>query len=341
MLKVGIIGCGMITKHRHAPEYAARRDVQLCAWYDAAPGRAEEMAAQYGGRVYSDWKQLIEQGELDAVSVCSPNATHAEISVFALERGLHVLCEKPMATSLPDCERMVSAGQKAGRLLFIGQNQRFSKTHIKARAIIESGQIGRVLRFQSSFGHEGPEIWTKNSNTWFYDKNQAAFGAVFDLGIHKVDLLHYLLGERFVEVCAMLGTLDKKHSDGTLISVDDNAAMILRTAEGAIGTVSASWTNYGQEENATRIYGAEGVLHIFEDPKKPLYIQKGKRRRIVRDIEAMQTNENQFDTGIISAFVEAIQGGREASAAGESVCHAMRTVFGAVQSAQTGRRVRI
>lgn len=340
MLKVGIIGCGMIAKMRHAPEYAACRDVVLDAWYDAVPERAQALASQYGGRVYNDWRSMIEHGNLDAVSICSPNICHAEHAVYALEHGLHVLCEKPMATSLEECARMVQASKCSGRLLFIGQNQRLAPAHIKARRLIEEGVIGRPLTFQTAFGHCGPEVWTQTSNTWFYSKETAAFGAMFDLGIHKVDILCYLLGEPITAVCAMMGTLDKKDSEGQPIGVEDNAVCVLRTRSGMLGQMAASWTYYGSEVNATRIYGSKGALHIFEDPDHPLIFQNGERKQYY-EVAHIQTNKDQFESGVISAFVEDVRRGGPARISGESVYQSMWVVFAAIESARTGKLVEV
>ncbi|MDL2206515.1 Gfo/Idh/MocA family oxidoreductase [Eubacteriales bacterium OttesenSCG-928-N13] len=341
MLQIGIIGCGMITQMRHAPEYLENKYAQVVGWYDAMPERAQDMATKYGGQVFDDWKQMIDQGKLDAVSVCAPNAAHAEITIYALEHGLHVMCEKPMATTLEDCKRMVDAAKAAGKHLFIGQNQRFNKAHIKAHDLIRQGVIGKVLTFRSSFGHAGPEIWTKSAKTWFYHKSMAAFGAVFDLGIHKIDLMQYLLGEDFVQVAAMLGTLDKTFEDGSPISVDDNACITLASKSGAIGQINASWTYYGGEDNSTRIYGSKGVMHIFEDDEHPLFITNEDSRTNYEGLGEMQTNDNQTNTGIIDAFVDDIRLDRPTSVSGESVYHAMRAVFGAVESAETGRFVQL
>jgi predicted dehydrogenase len=101
-----------------------------------------------------------------------------------------------MATTLEECEAMVKAARESGRRLMIGHNQRYAPAHQKAKALIESGEIGRVLTFMTTFGHSGPEIWTGTANSWFFDKNRAAFGALADLGIHKADLIHYLTATR-------------------------------------------------------------------------------------------------------------------------------------------------
>ena len=252
-MKVGIIGCGKIAQTRHLPEYAANPKVEMAGYYDFNKNRAEKIAKEYGGRAYTSVEELLADQEIEAVSVCVANNAHAEISLKALRAGKHVLCEKPMATSLEDCEAMVEAAKENNLYLMIGQNQRLIKAHQKAKELIQHGEIGKVLSFRSTFGHSGPETWSIDPglNTWFFDKTRAAMGAMADLGVHKTDLIQFLLDTTVVEVRAMLTTLDKKDAAGEIIGVDDNAICIYRMANGVIGTMTASWTYYGPEDNST------------------------------------------------------------------------------------------
>lgn len=340
-MKIGIIGCGAIALKRHVPEYQANPCAEISAWFDVLSEKAEAMANAHGGRVFSDWRELIQSGACDAVSVCTPNDSHAEIAIYALEHGLHVLCEKPMATSIEQCAAMVAAARRSGKLLFIGQNQRMLEAHQIARRMIENGELGRVLSIQTSFGHSGPEAWANVKDPWFFDRHRAAFGAMFDLGIHKVDLVRYLLNDDIAEVAAFSATLDKKMSDGEPIGVDDNAFAVFRTRRGVYGHMSASWTHYARETNFTRIYGSRGMLCIFEDEKAPLVFTglDGKDARY--EIGSIQTNENQFSTGIIDAFVRDVAEERAAEISGEDVYRSMQAVFAMLESARTGKFVRI
>lgn len=340
MVRIGVIGCGMITEKRHAPEYAANENARLRGWFDVLPERAEAMRALYSGRAFADWKELILSGECDAVSICSPNRLHAPMATFALDHGLHVLCEKPMATTKEECRAMVDAARASGKNLFIGLNQRLAPAHRKAKELIASGEIGKVLTFSTVFGHSGPEVWTKSSNTWFYRKDAAAFGALFDLGLHKIDLIDDLLGDSFTQVAALTGTLDKKDADGRAIDVEDNVVCSLRTHGGVLGQMAASWTYYGGESNATRIYGTKGALCIYEE-NEPLSLRRLSGEKIVYDVGEIQTNERQFSSGVIDLFIEDIEKKRKASISGESVYRAMKTAFAAAESARTGKLIDI
>lgn len=345
MLKVGILGCGKITEVRHAPEYTENPFTRIDAWYDYMPERAKAMAEKFGGRVCASAEELIAS-DLDAVSVCVANVYHADLTVKALKAGKHVLCEKPMATSLEECEAMVAAARESGRHLMIGHNQRYAPAHKKARELIQAGEIGRVLTFLTTFGHSGPEIWTGNANSWFFDKSKAAFGALADLGIHKADLIHYLTGDEIVEASAFVGTLDKKTPDGAPISVDDNAVCILRLKKGGMGLLRVSWTFYGQEDNSTRIYGTKGVLRVYDDPRQSLILERpdGSIERF--ELDHIITNEEQTSghrrsTGVIDAFVESILTNKPSLAEGSEAIKAMRAIFAAAQSAKEGRAVRV
>ena len=201
MIRVGIIGCGKIAQVRHLPEYAANPNAEIVAFYDKNMERAQEMAAQYGGKVYNSFYELVDDPNVDAVSICVENRSHAEICTAALYAGKHVLVEKPMAVTLAECESMVAAAERNGRHLMVGHNMRFDPVHRKAKQMLDSGIIGDVITFRTILGNSGPEGWSLEG-TWFFDKNKAAMGALSDMGIHKVDLIQYLLGQKVIETTA-------------------------------------------------------------------------------------------------------------------------------------------
>lgn len=343
MLKIGIIGCGKITEVRHAPEYAENPNCQLAAFFDVVPERAKALAEQYGGAAYDSIEALLAS-DVDAVSVCVANAYHAQASIQALKAGKHVLCEKPMATTPEDCEAMVAAAKAAGKFLMIGQNQRLAKAHVKAREIIESGEMGKVITFETHFAHPGPEGWTGVRDSWFFDKKVASFGVMADLGVHKTDLIHYLTGKKIVRTSAVLATLNKTFSDGRPITVDDNAYAIYTMEDGVVGTMHVSWTNYGNENNSTKIYMEGGVLRMYDDPKYSLIVEKRDGEVIPYELDLLTSNKEQTtggrtSTGVIDAFVESIITNTPPAISGESAMHAMKVVFANEQSAQLGKAV--
>lgn len=342
-IKVGIIGCGKIAQVRHIPEYLANPNAEICGFYDINLARAEELARKYGAKAYPNYEALLADPGIDAVSVCAANHVHAEISIAALKAGKHVLCEKPMAISLEECEAMVAAARESGKYLMIGQNQRLAKAHIKARELIAQGAIGKVLTFRTIFGHGGPETWSidPGKNVWFFDKTKAAMGAMADLGIHKTDMIQYVLGSKIVKTQAVLTTLDKRDATGGLIGVDDNAICIYQMENGVIGTMTASWTYYAAEDNTTMIYGTKGELRLYDDPKYSVQQINADGTRIDYQIDQIQTNDNQTASGVIDLFVKSLVDNTPPEISGESVLHAMKAVFASIESSATGRAVEV
>ena len=325
MVKVGIIGCGKIAQVRHIPEYLDNPNAKLTGLYDLNLQRAKELAEKYDCKSYESVEEMLADPEIDAVSVCVANHVHAEITIAALKAGKHVLCEKPMATKLKDCQMMVDTAEQMSKKLMIG------------------GDIGSVLTFKTTFGHGGPETWSVDAGpqNWFFDKKRAAMGAMADLGVHKTDLIQYLLNDTVEETTAKVTTLDKKDSNGNLIGVDDNAICIYKMKSGIIGTMTASWTYYGEEDNSTIIYGTEGMHKIYHDPKYCIELIRKDGGKVFYDIDQIQTNDNQTKSGIIDAFVESVENDIEPAVPGKSVLSAMKAIFGSLKSSELGRTVRV
>lgn len=343
MINIGIIGCGKIAQKRHIPEYLENVDATLVGFYDLNQARAKEISETFGGTAFDSIEDLLADPSIDAVSVCTANHTHAAITIQALQAGKHVLCEKPMATKLEDCQGMVDAANKAGKVLVIGQNQRLTKTHKKARELIRNGEIGQIIGFRTTFGHGGPETWSidPGKNTWFFDKNIAVMGAMADLGIHKTDLLLFLTDQKIVETTAHLTTIDKRGADGELIKVDDTAICVYQLENGAIGTMTASWTFYGPEDNTTIIYGTKGIMRLYEDPQFSIQLFLKGGEKIYHEIDTIQTNENQTSSGVIDAFVESVITGQGGELAAEKVLESMKVIFASIESSQTGKTTKV
>ena len=340
MIHIGILGCGNIARSRHIPEYASNSDCVLTGYYNPNTAKAEEMANWYGGNVFASAEALLAEPIIDAVSVCTSNDSHAALSIAAMRAGKHVLCEKPMACSLSEAEEMVRVSKETGMLLMIGHNQRFMPAHIEAKEYLERGVIGKVLSFRTTFGHGGPEMFMKEKdmNSWFFRKEKAAMGAMADLGVHKIDLIHYLLGERTVKVSAMLSTLDKCGDSGRFISVDDNAICLMETESGTVGTMTASWTYYGRPDNSTVLYGSKGIMRLYDDPEHSLIINLADGTVITGKSGPM---DFRAPSGVIDSWIESIKAEKVLQADAKSALDAMKTVFAAIKSSETGNCIRI
>ena len=332
-LKVAMIGCGSIAQHRHLVEYKNNPNVEIVAVCDIVEERAKETAGKYHAKAYTSYEKLLASEQIDAVSVCLPNYLHAPVSIAALNAGNHVLCEKPMATSREEAAQMIAAATENNKKLMIGHNQRFVSSHAKARKLITDGEIGKVYSFRTAFGHGGPEGWSADGKeSWFFKKEEAFIGAMGDLGVHKADLLRYLLGEEFSNVAAFIETSAKDDTD-----VDDNAVFILRSKSGVIGTLAASWAYNAKEDNSTVIYGEKGIIRLEDDPTYGMIVNYTNGETVKYELGKIQSNEDggQTNTHVIDHFVESILENKQPLIDGEEGKKSLEVILAAMESDKT------
>jgi UDP-N-acetylglucosamine 3-dehydrogenase len=344
-VRYGIIGCGAIAQRRHIPECCANPDSKLAALADPVPGRAEGLCKQSGdgkAKAYADYKEMLKDPNVDAVVVAGPNSLHAQQSIEALRAGKHVLCEKPMATTREDARAMIDAAKKAGKFLMIGQNQRLMPSHIRAKVILQTGRLGKVLAFRTAFKHPGPEGWSVDAaKSWFFKKGQAIMGVTGDLGVHKADLMRWMLEQEFTEVGGFIATLDKRDAEGNLIDLDDNAYLTLRTSGGVIGSMILSWTNYGAEENYTVLYCEKGSLSIGIDPVYGVQVEYRNGDRELHKVGEMATNVKQVASGIIDSFTKNILANKPPEINGEEGYKSLDVILTAMDAAKQGKTLKI
>ena len=341
-VKYGIIGCGAIGQRRHIPECVANPDSKLVALADPVKDRVEELGKKYGAKAYTDYKEMLKNPDVEAVVIAGPNSLHASQSLDALNAGKHVLCEKPMATSREDAKAMMDAAKKNNKYLMIGLNQRLMPPHVRAKEILASGKLGNVLAFRTAFKHPGPEGWSVDGGkSWFFKKAEAFMGVSGDLGVHKADLMRWLLGQEFTEVGGFMAALDKRDPSGNLIDIDDNAYLTLKTNKGVLGSMILSWTNYGAEENYTVLYCQKGVLSIGTDPTYGVIVDYRNGEREMHKVGAMSTNEKQVASGIIDSFTASIQSKTPPAINGFEGYQSLDVILTAMDAAKSGRTLKI
>jgi predicted dehydrogenase len=345
MVQVGIVGCGAISTRRHIPELAANPKATLVAFCDPVSSRAEAQAKKHDGKAYADFESFLKHPNMDAVVLGTPNALHAAHALAALNAGKHVLVEKPMATSREDARAMIDAAKAAGKFLMVGQNQRLARPHQMARDILKSGRLGKVISFRTAFKHPGPEFWcidAPSTNTWFFKKPMASMGVCGDLGIHKADLMRYLLGEEIVEVQANIETLAKTYDDGKQIDVDDNAMLMVKTASGVLGSIIISWTNYGEAEaNYTIIYTEKAALMLAADPKFGVIVRHRTGEEECYRVGKLATNEEQTGSGVSQMFIEAITSNKPPEIDGVEGYKSLDVILTAFDAHRTGQRTKV
>ena len=338
-LRVAVIGCGAIAQRRHLPEYASRKDVEIIAVVDIKRNRAKEIAAQYKvPKFFTDYRKALAL-KPDLVSVCTPNALHAKHTIDALKVKAHVLCEKPMAGSMKEARAMVAAAKARRRQLMIGHNQRYSAGHVRGKQLFKSGMLGKCYGFRTTFSHSGPESWSVDGlDCFFFKKKLSIMGSMGDLGVHKTDFIRWFLDDEIVEVSAMMDRLDKKNC-----TVEDTAFAIFRMASGAIGQMHAGWIYKAGCDNSTEFYCQNGVLRLEADPNFPVIVELSNGEKYFIKTKAIQTNEagGQHSSGVIDAFVNAIQAGKPVPVPGEDALHTMAAVTACMESARTGKAVRV
>ncbi len=336
--RAGVIGCGMIAKRLHVPDYAYCPEAELVAFCDLESGKAKALAERWSpeAAVYTDYKKMLAESELDCVTVALPNHLHGPVTLDALKAGCHVMVEKPMAMNAAEGRKMVDAAEKAGKLLMVNQSQRLFPPHIKAREVVESGILGRILLVTAMFGHEGPEHWSPTGK-WFFQRDKAGWGAMADLGVHKADLIRFLTGKEVASVSAYTARLEKKGS------VEDNFVSALTFTDGTLGTLCASWTVKGMEANYTLLHCENGTLRVAEIPGQPLVAQLTKPKcEIVFEAPPPVTNYvESWGLDVSGRFVRAAMGLEEPFCTGEEALKSLQVILAAEQSAKSGKAVKL
>lgn len=342
-INIGFIGCGKIAQTRHIPEASKNENINIIAYCNRTAEKANEMAEIYGGKVYSNYEEVLDDPNIDAVVISIANILHGEIAIEALKKGKHVLCEKPMATTLEESIEMVKVSKDTGKILNIAHNQRLKPIHLEAKRLIREGVIGKVLTFTTSFGNKGPEEWSSSPgrDVWFFYEDAAGIGVMGDLGIHKIDLISYLLDENIVEVMSMMETLDKRSSSGDFISVDDNGMSIFKLTNNIIGNMSVSWTHYGAEDKSTIIYGKKGIMYIYDDPKNPLKVITSDGKTKIYKSSLIHSKEEDLSSGVMDVFINGILNEENTILSGEKILAAMRAVFASEESYQNKKLITI
>lgn len=343
-VRIGFFGAGSIVIHRHALELSTNVEAELVVVYDPIRERAERLAKMYGiAKIAKSEEEVINDPSLDAIIVATPNSEHARLTIASLKAGKHVLCEKPMATSLEDASKMIATAKACGKKLMIGHNQCLMAPHLKAKQLLKEGVIGKILTFRSSFGHGGPETWSQDNgpNTWFFKKNKAFVGSMGDLGVHKAYLIPWLLGCDVEEAGAFVATMDKKDENGKPITVDDNAVCILKMENGVLGQLTASWTYYGAEDNTTTFYGTKGRMILGGNPDFQVEVILADGQEALYKVGAVATNTVQVSSGIPDLFVNCILDGIEPPFDGLKGYKALATVVACLDCARTGKITKV
>jgi predicted dehydrogenase len=294
----GLIGCGDIARRRVAPALRDLPNCELVAVSRARADLAESFAAEFGARRWhADWRRLVADEEVEAVYVATPVHLHAEQVVAAARAGKHVLCEKPLAMSVAECDRMIEACDASGVRLGVAYYRHFYPAVGRIKAVLGSGEIGRPVFAQvNAFERFDPD--RSHPRRWLVEKGLAGGGPMFDFGCHRIEVLINLLG-RVERVRSLVGNVLFERE------VEDTASALLRFEGGAQAVLSV--THAAREPQDTlHVFGSEGSVHADS--------LNGGRIRIsaagVERVEEFPPHAN-LHQPLIDDFARAVLGGRD------------------------------
>lgn len=350
--RIGVVGAGAIATFGHIPAFQHVPNVQIAAICDTNLERAQAAAAKFGiPAAYSDYRDMLEKAELDAISVGVPNAFHAPVALAGLESGRHVLCEKPMATSIADGEAMVAAAKKAGKVLAINMSNRPRPEVLFMREAIAKGQLGKI---SYAYGRLIRRNGIPGFGSWFTRKELAGGGSLMDIGVHMLDMVLYALG--FPKVVAVRGETQLVHGPqgrglggwgvdrvpGGTFDVDDLAVMHMRLADGGLVTIEVTWAFYGRNEERIQIAGSDAGYDFFPElygKEHPLRIYRDDESGPVEIIPSLpRSDERVWGLGL-ARFVAAARGEGQPIANGEDGLAILRLLDAVNRSAAEGREI--
>jgi predicted dehydrogenase len=275
-MRFGLVGCGWIVERSHAPSMARADGVEVVAVADPSPGRADLVGDLFGLDAtarYADYRALLARDDIDVISVGTPPTTHREIVEAAAARGVHVLCEKPLALNLADCDAMVSAAERAGVKLAVYHNYLWYTSTRKLRELIAEGVIGDVI--STEIRGLGLRPWVGNDAYrpgWRFSIDQGGGGALMDAGLHALYLTEALHSSMPVAATSSM----QYEQPG----IDASALCQLQMASGGAATVEIGWQH---GDSAIAVYGSEGYLKVVLDEQVGYY---GYPARAVREFSA-------------------------------------------------------
>ena len=357
-LRIGIIGTGGISGS-HIGAYLNQPDVELVAGCDLIPGKAEAKFAEYevkDAKFFTDYKEMIDTVEMDAVSVCTYNRTHAECTIYALEHGLNVLLEKPMTVTLDEAIAIRKAEKASGKLVSVGFQPRFDANMQMIKKIVESGELGRVYYVQTGGGrrHGIPVSWSGT----FIENDKAGLGALGDIGCYSIDLVMNALGNpKPLTVSGTatdyFGTTPEAYSQvgkpecAKKFSVDDFASAYIRLEGGIILDFRIAWYMHLDTPGDTIIMGTKGSLRIpstdcwngsFWNPMKLYHDVAGEPVETV--IPLLPATTDLWDKKIRS-FLNAIITGGKAPVPTDEIIYNQAILDGIQKSSECGHEVEI
>lgn len=348
MLKVGVIGGGSISEF-HIKPYIANDEVELMALCDSNEQRLAEAGKRYGiTKLYSNYAELLKNEEIDAVSICTWNNTHAEIAIAALEAGKHVLVEKPLSMTVEQALAVEAAVEKSGRILQVGFVRRHGDNTKLLKQFIDQDEFGEIYYAKASCLRR-----LGNPGGWFSDQTKSGGGPLIDLGVHMIDICWYLMGKpRPVSVSgntySKLG--NRSHIENlsfykaadynpTINNVEDMANALIRFDNGASLYVDVSFTLHAKKDELfVKLFGEKGGAEI--EPELAMVTEKNNTiLNITPQIDSLSFDFEGAFRNEINHFADCCLTGKETIAPVADGVQVMKMLNAVYESAKTGKEV--
>ena len=272
-VRVGIIGCGGIANQKHMPALSRVKNAQMVAFFSIPRESAEKARAEYGtpgAKVYETIDELLEDKSIDAVCVCTPNRTHADISIRAMRAGKHVMCEKPMAFSSAEVDEMLRASRETGKKLTVGQQNRFRQDTWALKERCRKNELGKIYYARAQ------AVRRRCVPCWgaMLDRRMQGGGPLIDIGVHVLDLAMWMMDDYDVDFVSgnAFYELGKRKNEPNMFgswdpekfTVEDSAAAMIHMKSGAAILLEASWAlNIPVEDEESKVLpGRESHLTL-------------------------------------------------------------------------------
>ncbi|WP_256756871.1 Gfo/Idh/MocA family protein [Cohnella sp. WQ 127256] len=347
-LRIGIIGSGSISDV-HTGSYADNKEVEMVAFCDLIEERAAEKAKKYGvTRIYTDYREMLKDPDMDAVSICTHNNSHAPIAIAAINAGKHVLVEKPLCMTVEEALEVEKACKESDRVLQVGFVRRYGSNTQLVNRFIQAGEIGEVYYAKASCIRR-----LGNPGGWFSDLERSGGGPLIDLGVHMIDICWYLMGRP--KVASVSGNTYKKLGNRSNVQnlsfyksadydpvkndVEDLANALIRFENGASLMVDVSFTLHAKEDEiSARIYGEKGGVEL--EPELLLISEKHDTiLNITPQVDNLGFDGIQGFKNEINHFVDCCLGRTETLSPVEDGVEMMKMLCGIYESAKLGREI--
>jgi predicted dehydrogenase len=325
MVRFGIVGFGLHAVKRMMPAFTASQKCQVTALARRDAAKAEQSALEYKiAHAFTSVEELCRHPEVDAIFVTSPNALHLSDVLTAVAAGKPILCEKPMGMNAQECRQMVEAARRAKVLLGIAHVFRFEESTARFRQALADGDIGNAVFARSEFSFQAG---VEHARKWIKDKSMAGGGPLFDIGVHCVDTLRYILQDEVVRVSAR-GVLDPPPS-----TVEASVAFILEFSKGTLATIATSFD--AEYRTPVEIVGQHGSMRADDGltVDRPVIIETKRGTEVTRET----VSNHLAYIRQVDAFADAVAGAGQFPVTGEDGWQNQEILDAAVRSMQSGR----